>query len=287
MLIHGRDQQGRNPSTLQSDWITALKNGASKIGKNVPDHLDVAFPYYGDKLAGFAQQTFDEAAAESVHLKGGGNDNEFLAFQAQVADAIREKSGVTDDQINAEYGNNPKAKGPLNWEWVQAILRALDKHGGGMGKVSLELFTRDVFLYITRPDVQDAIDEIVETNLNDAPTVVAAHSLGTVVAYHVLMNSQKHLNVPLFITVGCPLGIRAIRDQFIPLASPPAVKAWFNAFDTRDVVALYPLDDKNFAIRPPIENYSAVKNSTENRHGISGYLDDATVADRILTCIDG
>jgi pimeloyl-ACP methyl ester carboxylesterase len=121
----------------------------------------------------------------------------------------------------------------------------------------------------TRPDVQDAIDEIVDANLNDAPTVVVAHSLGTVVAYHILMNSQKHLNVPLFVTVGCPLGIRAIRDQFIPLASPPAVKAWINAFDTRDVVALYPLDEKNFAIHPPIENYSAVKNSTEN-HSANG-----------------
>jgi len=74
----------------------------------------------------------------------------------------------------------------------------------------------------------------------------------------------------------------AIRDQFRPLRSPAPVAAWYNAFDTRDVVALYPLDASNFPVHPPIENNAKVKNSTDNRHGIAGYLDDAEVAKRVL-----
>jgi hypothetical protein len=50
------------------------------------------------------------------------------------------------------------------------------------------------------------------------------------------------------------------------------------------VVALYPLDPKNFPIDPAvpaIENKRDVDNDTDNRHGISGYLGDPVVARRI------
>ncbi len=74
----------------------------------------------------------------------------------------------------------------------------------------------------------------------------------------------------------------SVRDQFRPLSSPAPVAIWYNAFDTRDVVALYPLDNDNFPVQPAIENNSRVRNSTDNRHGIAGYLSDPDVAKRIL-----
>jgi hypothetical protein len=43
-------------------------------------------------------------------------------------------------------------------------------------------------------------------------------------------------------------------------------KERLNAFDTRDLVALCPLERANFPVTPEIENYAAVKNSTGNRH---------------------
>jgi hypothetical protein len=90
------------------------------------------------------------------------------------------------------------------------------------------------------------------------------------------------LKVPLYVTVGCPLGVRSIRDQFRPLRSPKPITAWYNAYDTRDVVVLYSLDAANFPVQPPIDNYGRVRNSTDNRHGIVGYLDDPDVAKHIL-----
>ena len=83
-------------------------------------------------------------------------------------------------------------------------------------------------------------------------------------------------------TVGSPLGVRAIRNQFKPLVRPN-VGSWFNAYDDRDVVSLYPLDQNNFPIYPGVENYDGVRNHTSNRHGIVGYLDDPTIAKRILS----
>jgi hypothetical protein len=281
VLVHGRGQQGLNPNQLKSEWLEALRKGAETFGRALPSGIDVVFPYYGDTLDKFVQE-FDVPLTSDIHTRGSQVDDEFLVFQAEVAEALRQRAGVTDIQIDAEYGPNAKPKGPLNWEWVQAILRALDKHGGGMSQKALESFTRDVFLYTTRAGVRDEIDRIVSATLTEEPTVVVGHSLGSVVGYSVLRSDRRSLRVPLYITVGCPLGIRAIRDQFRPLRFPLPVKAWYNAFDERDVVALFPLDRTNFPVTPEIENYSSVKNRTDNRHGIVGYLDDPAVARRLL-----
>ncbi|MFY9879309.1 MAG: hypothetical protein WAK39_07895, partial [Pseudolabrys sp.] len=150
---------------------------------------------------------------------------------------------------------------------------------------AVESFSRDVFLYTTRADVREEIDHIVANSLTEEPTVVVGHSLGSVVAYSVLRLDHRSLRIPLYLTLGCPLAIRAIRDQFRPLQYPLPVKEWFNAFDTHDIVALHPLDRANFPVAPEIENYAAVKNLTGNRHGIAGYLDDPQVAGRLLDAV--
>jgi pimeloyl-ACP methyl ester carboxylesterase len=234
----------------------------------------------------FARQ-YDVPLTSEIQARGKAEDNELLVFQWQIAEQLRTKAQVTDNQINAEYGTNTKPRGPLNWEWVQAILRALDKYGPGMSRETVELFTRDVFLYVTQAGVQDEIDRIVAEQFSDEPTVVVAHSLGTVVAYHILRTDHRPLKVPTFITAGSPLGIRAIREQFLPLKFPrPTVGSWYNAFDTRDVIALYPLDQENFPVSPAIENYAGVKNDTGDRHGIVGYLRDRQIAKRVLDALE-
>jgi hypothetical protein len=98
----------------------------------------------------------------------------------------------------------------------------------------------------------------------------------------VLRADRRNLQIPLLVTVGSPLGIRPIRDQFRPLKYPSPVGAWYNAYDDRDLVALYPLDRDNFPVTPEIENFAEVMNHTDNRHGIAGYLDNAEVARRIV-----
>jgi pimeloyl-ACP methyl ester carboxylesterase len=286
VLVHGRSQQGLDPAALKTEWLNTLQKGADANGKSLPADLEVAFPYYGDKLDELSREA-EVPLTSDIHTRGGSAQDEFLAFQAEVAESVRQNAGVTDAQVDAEYGANPKARGPLNWEWVQAIMRAIDKHGGGMSQNALELFTRDVFLYTTRAGVREEIDGIVAAALTVQPTVVVGHSLGSVVAYSVLVSDPRPLRVPLYVTVGCPLAIRAIRDQFRPLKFPLPVKSWYNAFDTRDVVALNPLDRSNFPVNPDVVNYPLVRNQTDNRHGIVGYLNDREVAKRILAGLVG
>lgn len=284
VLVHGRAQEGRPAAAIQEEWLAALGRGAARLGRRLPEPLEVALPFYGDTLDGFAA-AYDLPLTSDIKTRGGAFDAEFLEFQAAVAEALRARAGVSEAAVEAEYGPNPKTRGPQNWEWVQAILRALDRHFGGLGQKALEIFTRDVFLYTRRAGVRDAIDEIVAQALDERPAVVVAHSLGSVVAYNVLRSDRRRLAVPLFVTIGSPLGIRAIRDELRPLRYPAAVADWRNAFDERDVVALYPLDAAHFPLTPPIANHPRVDNHTPNRHGVAGYLDDPTVAGWILDAL--
>jgi pimeloyl-ACP methyl ester carboxylesterase len=284
VFVHGRGQQGKDPSALKAEWVDTLKKGAESIGRSLPLDVEVQFPFYGDVLDRFASQ-FDAPPVSEMQARGSAQDDEFLVFQAEFADALRRQAGITDAQVDAEYGPNPAPRGPLNWQWVQAILRAIDKNSPGMGQKTLEAFTRDVFLYVMRAGVRDAIDRIVSSALTEEPTVVVSHSLGTVVAYSVLRTDRRALQVPLLVTLGSPLAVRSVRDQFRPLGFPAPVGSWYNAFDTRDVVSLYPLDAENFPVAKPIQNNSRVRNHTDNRHGIVGYLDDSDVARRITDAI--
>ena len=281
LLVHGRAQQGRDPQSIKKEWLDALNKGARTFGPPISSRVEVALPFYGDILDEYTAR-LDIPLTSDIHARGSDIQDEFLVFQAQIAEDIRVRAGITDAQIDAEYGSDPQPRGPLNWKWVQAILRAIDKNSPGMNQITLEAFTRDVFLYTTRAGVRDEIDAIVSRELTEQPTLVVGHSLGSVVAYSVLRRETRPIRVPLYVTVGSPLGVRAVRDNYRPLRRPAAIGEWYNAFDTRDVVALYPLDGHNFPVQPAIENNSTVKNHTDNRHGISGYLDDTAVARRIM-----
>jgi hypothetical protein len=284
VLVHGRDQQHRDPNVLKDRWLEAFGRGARTLGRPVPKVLDVSFPYYGDVLDKFARAskiplTTDIQARGSDHA-----DAKFLAFEAAVGDQLRRGAGISDQDVDVEYRSDPKARGPENWEWVQAIIRTLDKYVGTTR--AIESFMRDVYLYAVYPGVRDEIDRIVSAALTEEPALVVGHSLGSVVAYNTLRTDTRSLHIPLFVTLGCPLAIRAIRSELVPLRYPqPPVVTWNNAFDSRDLVALYPLDSSNFPVNPTVTNYSKVNNHTHNRHGIDGYLDDPVVAGWLLDAL--
>lgn len=277
VFVHGRDQQGKDAEGLSKSWSDALDIGlaAAKLARltNVP----VSFPYYGDTLLNLVKQ-LDTPLVEEVATKGGPPDDREAAFRGELLRELADNAGVTEQMILDE-APAIQERGPLNWPWVHSILRALDNRAH-FGDGVLDTFTRDVFVYLTYPAVADQINAIVTQDVQgDGPCVVVAHSLGTIVAYRVLSELGAKVDVRAFITAGSPLGLQAVRNHLeAPLAKPAGVKVWKNAFDTRDVVALKPLDGTTWPIKPLIENYGQVKNKTDNRHGISGYLDDATVA---------
>ena len=285
VLVHGRNQQGKDAAELKKQWVAALTKGLANQGLSLPAGLEIEFPYYGNRLGDFAAQA-EIPLSEEIMAKGGNQvDQDYLDFRAEVVEALRQRADLTQAQIEEEYGDDPREKGPQNWAWTQAILRALDRHVPGMSQATVDRFTRDVFLYISRMGVRDEIDRIVGAALGPGPTVVVSHSLGTVVSYSLLRRNPA-LQVPFFVTLGSPLGVRAIRNELRPLKYPqPPVTAWYNAYDERDFIALYPLDGVHFPVEPAIENNNSLHNDPADPHSIVGYLRDATVARRIYEAL--
>lgn len=294
VFVHGRSQENKDASNLKKEWIDALNVGLAKsnLGLPIPEP-QVRFPYYGDTLSHLSKgKSIDEAA--EVVVRGHETDGKEETFTLAIVDEIRRLNGITDDQLAAIADQKVVYRGPLNWPPVLTILKALDRFVPHSSSSTIALFTHDVYAYLNDSRIREAIEDgITKAITPGVQTVVVAHSLGTVVAYN-LLRREGHLRnwkVPLLVTVGSPLAVTAIRTTLKMLATPrkpQCVDAWLNAMDSRDVVALYPLDPDNFPIDPPkpkIENKTDVQNWTDNRHGIRGYLDDEIVASRIYDAL--
>jgi hypothetical protein len=276
ILIHGIGQQGQDPIELQAVWEAALEKGWAATGLTRPSNVMVRFPFYGDELDRLTKQL--AAPMPSGVLARGELPEDYDAeLLGEIVEELAVSAEISDETIRGLLApGQPVERGPQNWAWVQATLRALD---GTFGAVAISLFLRDVHAYIGNTNVRQIIDGMVEKRITGASCVVVGHSLGSVVGYNVLRKLGASTKAVRYVTLGSPLAIKPIRRRVQqPLAMPAGIKDWLNAYDDRDVVALRPLDAKSFPIKPPIVNKSDVKNYTDNRHGIVGYLDDPVVA---------
>lgn len=284
VFVHGRSQQKKDSVALKREWIDAWKAGLAKSGLDLPIAEEaIRFPYYGDTLDQMAGGLSPEEAARIV-VRGERFDRQEEAFMREYLEEVQQKAHVRDEEVAKAVDPQVRERGPLNWGWVQGILSLLDRKVPGASGASVALFTNDVYQYLHNPGIGRVLDDGVRSAFaRDVETVVVSHSLGTVVAYNVLKKSgaELELKVPLFVTLGSPLGVTVVKKAVRPIGHPRCAARWFNAMDERDVVALHALDDKHFDIDPDIENKTDVDNPTSNRHGISGYLGDAEVARRI------
>lgn len=281
VLVHGRSQQNKDSVALKEEWLASLRAGLAKtrLEMPIPDER-VRFPYYGDTLWQMVQGRPDGEVAEVI-VRGRGADEGERELLEEVVQAVQEKTGISDEQVDEVLDSEVRERGPLNWEVTQGILRAVDRFVPFGSGASIALATRDVYRYLTNLSIRDRIETgILQAMEPGVPTVVVSHSLGTVVAYNLLRRegATRGWKVPVFVTLGSPLGIRGIKKRLSPIGHPECAGAWKNAMDERDVVALYPLTDRNFSVDPDIENKTDVDNHTRNRHGIAGYLEDPDVA---------
>jgi hypothetical protein len=286
--VHGRSQEKEDALALKQKWIGAFKKGLAKSGLQVPiAESDIKFPYYGQTLYDLVSDVAPDKVAEIV-VKGAGEDRAQAAFLESVLNAVLDKAGITEAQVESLVGGDVVEKGLQNKGWVLGLLRAIDRFVPGASGASIALVTSDVYQYLRNPGLRDTIEDgVLQALTNETPMVVVGHSLGTVVCYNMLRRDGRKSGwqVPLLMTLGSPLGIGAIRDSLAPIRSPESVKSWVNAYDPSDAVALYALDKTYFKVTPAIENLAHVHNSTDNRHGISGYLDDQIVARRIYDAL--
>lgn len=288
VFVHGRAQQMKDALALKNEWVDALQAGLAKSNLTLPLTGDrIRFPYYGDTLDQMTQGLSSDAAADVVVRGLDLSDDEEQFFEAYLREMVA-AGKVSQAEVDAATRGLDIKRGPLNWGWVQTILSVLDKTVPGVSAASVALFTNDVYQYLHKKPFRDEMEKGVRSAfLPDSEAVVVSHSLGTVIAYNVLSDetAMQGPHVPLFVTLGSPLAVKAVKAKLRVVAHPDNVDQWYNAMDKRDVVSLFPLTSNHFAVFPEIENNQGVNNPTSNHHGISGYLSDARVARRIYDAL--
>lgn len=284
VFVHGRSQQRKVSSELEKTWKDALLEGFTRIGIPYAGKLDFTLPYYGNALF----DAVEKAALDNVHgLMNNGApvsepDRQERAFVWQVTREMAMQNGIAEEQIAREAGGDIKIMDLHNWPPIQAVLRLLDKIEGASAAI-IELILRDTWYYLTKKDIRQKVNEIVDLQLpRKDECIVVAHSLGSIVAYNLLMNRQPAKNVKAFITLGSPLGIKSIYDRLpsdaSPRKAPPAVGQWHNLRDKHDTVALHEIGKGVFGGVPTVLNNSKVINESDDRHDIAHYLQDPEVA---------
>jgi len=284
IFVHGRAQAGKDADALKSLWMNTFQEGLKKAGLVMPEDVEVLFPFYGNILEDLVSK-LGRGRSDDAEVKGEGIEDRMAAFQKDFLFEMAQNAGISEEEL---YVETPVTeKGLMNMRMVRALLKLMDAKGIG-SEQALKVFTRDVYAYLKIPAIASRINGVVHAALNNEPTVVVGHSLGSIVSYCVL-SAMPGICVKKFITIGSPLGVRAVKDSLpLPLKMPPGVRdGWFNAYDARDIVALRPLDKDHFDIEPPVSNYEKCCNQTDNRHGIEGYLNDAVVAENIYDGLTG
>ncbi|WP_454042543.1 hypothetical protein [Cellulosimicrobium sp. Marseille-Q8652] len=311
VLLHGRDNQGLDAEELERTWRTVLSAGLAAAGRPgaVADD-DASFVYYGDTLAALVRGDGSPPPV-TVHavpaIPGARRDRtdvdargvadlpeDELRFLESVASEVLRAAGVDDAEVAAvaradgavtpRGGDVSGAPGVLEelGGWVNALLSALDAHVPGLSSAVLVLLVRDVWAYLHDADVRRVIDDAVAAAMpTDEPAVVVGHSFGSVVAYSVLREhpAARRWDVPLLLTLGAPLAVRAVRDALAaraPLRVPAEVDRWVAVRDRRDPLAFHGLGPGAFPLAPgspPIEELE-VHNDAPGRHAAAVLLDD-------------
>jgi hypothetical protein len=224
--VHGiaQEQGGRN--LLLPPWSHALADGMERAtGAHValPD-LDLAF--YGDLFLG---SSGDGRKSPLPDL--GADDADF------ILDAARDLPVAADLTVGEAKGF--AAIHPALLRLVAALDRRCGQHAGALFVGELAQARR----YLADQGVKDAVDARVDAEVGSDCRVLIGHSLGSVVALeHVRLHPRRRFD--LFLTMGSPLGLRAVR-HLLPdppfgtePGGPPNVGIWCNLRDPRDPVAL-------------------------------------------------
>lgn len=226
---------------------TALEAAPTGVGLSVAQHM--AAVSIADEAAAVARRETEEPALQAI---------------------AERMMAALDEPPVAAVRSGPKAKilplpRPVR-EWItRQLVRA---------------FLRDVrdFFYddVGRAEMEESLLE--RLRVGGGPFVVVAHSQGTLIAYDVLSRlDPREYQVPLFVTVGSPLGLQEVQDQMRritgKLAVPRCVGIWLNVADPNDPVAIDGSLSGEYGAKGMV-NDRVVHNLDAPRHphSASGYL---------------
>ncbi|WP_418959947.1 hypothetical protein [Streptomyces tritici] len=268
VFVHGIGGP-RDPAAELAHWSAALATGMRAAGHSAPasaleaapgDHA--AFVSYADLFGRPQAQGGDDETTEAELLAA------LVTELVDEAAELAERDGADPEELRLlaharaeaapegqQQGAPDLARRALN---AVTTLLSLRPWGGAGEWVTPKLMVRhlsQVARYLARAETDgdgttlDArIRARVAAALGDGPSVVVAHSLGTVVALETL--HERAADVPLFVTLGSPIAMRSVvlpRLRPQPPAVPHGTARWLNFWDRDDVIAVRPRLERDLA----------------------------------------
>ncbi len=140
IMIHGRAQGDKDPAALKKEWLDALGYGLLRGEKTLPPGTPVELPFYGDTLDALVAKVDTPLAIDGA-ARGTEGDVE-KELRGEILEDLALAMGVSRADIEREFAGEPRERGPANWEWVQAILRAVDRIPGVNGPAIDAFYSR-------------------------------------------------------------------------------------------------------------------------------------------------
>ena len=161
VFVHGRGQQGREPSALRQRWAAGLNKGLTAAGRDTMDSAAIdaiRFPFYGDVLwANLVQGRAavpDVAALSAVQQVDPGLPDAVNLRQAALLQAMAAELGADPDMAPEAAFAVPSSvllRGLL--EWVA--------NHSGVDEAVIRGFLRDVSAYLELPGCRAAVQAVV------------------------------------------------------------------------------------------------------------------------------
>lgn len=163
-------------------------------------------------------------------------------------------------------------------------------------QITTRAFLRDVHEFLFNEQRRNAMEKSLFDRLaaGGGPFIVIGHSQGSMIAYNVLRQlTKKQCDVPLFITIGSPLGISEVKDVIgkwnnKDFRVPQCVTRWVNIADRLDPVAADPLLANEYtASAGQSMDDRDVRNMDSPRHPHSGtgYLRTLEVQEEVANVV--
>lgn len=294
IFIHGMNQQQQTAASLQQHWLDILEQGL------IQAHQQAAFPYfkkhahmpfYGDLLTRYHLENTLNASTlmpqvwshlpffHPTHpLKQTKiiNNNENIKksiFYSKIFDAL--KFSLTLKTFSAQSKD-------LVLHDFSFVLNYFPKLHASL----LHKFLVETYLYLSNPHFIHAVHTRIHEQLHNHKTsVIVAHSLGSVIAYHFLL-LHPELKIQRFISLGSPLAFRVIQTYFPqPLQHPDAILGdWINFYSHDDFLSSFPLIKPTFDFKPAIINHQ-IRTDIHHPHDIQNYLQHPEVIQALLDTI--
>ncbi|MGS0688760.1 hypothetical protein ACVBEQ_27015 [Nakamurella sp. GG22] len=277
--VHGILQEQRGRHQLLHEWQVGLADGVDAAAGSSAASPSLDMYFYGRQFLPTSAQGVRQAPYKGRHIA------DVLTTPVDDDDrAFLEDAAVEVEAAPAFVDRRPAMGAPRVPSALQALAQRLSRRLDGGLVLEFLSVLRQVKTYLSDDAMAEKIRAGFLAHLNDArPRVVIAHSLGSVVAVDALRFSSDS-TVPMLITVGSPLGMRAVQSRLRGPAgaadaavAPANVSRWLNVYDPGDPIAAAGGLSR---IWPMVEDYTV--GNGKNPHGILGYLGKQVVGRAVL-----